>query len=177
MVRDVGGSGLDAGRGGTCAAPGGEGYHRHRWKQVLGLGGPWGSQIAGMPVDDPLAYHLPACRTDFILCMVGERWGVPGTVLTFVLYAILCGQGLLIAARTREPFGRLVAVGIVAWLAGQTFLNTAMTVGLMPVTGVTLPLLSYGGSSLLCTGLAVGLLMNIGMRPGYEMGDDPFRFA
>ena len=68
------------------------------------------------------------------------------------------------------------AVGIVTLLATQTVINTAMTVGLLPVVGITLPLMSYGGSSLIMTAAALGLLMNVGMRPGYEMTPDPFRF-
>jgi cell division protein FtsW (lipid II flippase) len=94
-----------------------------------------------------------------------------------VLYLLLFGSGLRIAAITREPFGRLLAVGVVALVATQTIINTGMTVGLMPVTGITLPLLSHGGSSLLTTSLALGILLNVGMRPGYEMTTDPFRFA
>lgn len=160
--------------GGT--APKGDGYHLHQSKQVLALGGAWGSQVTGVMVDDPSAYHLPASRTDFVLCMAGERWGIGGTLLALALYLVMFARGLMLAAATREPFGRLLAVGIVALLAGQTILNSGMTVGLMPVTGVTLPLLSYGGSSLLFTCLALGLLMNVGMRPGYEIGGDPFRF-
>jgi len=161
--------------GGT--APRGDGYHLHQSKQVLALGGIWGSQLAGVALDDPLAYHLPACRTDFVLCMLGERWGVWGSLLVLLLYTVLFARGLLVAAATREPFGRLLAVGIVALLAGQTIVNAGMTVGLMPVTGVTLPLLSYGGSSLLFTAVALGLLINIGLRPGYEMTGEPFRFV
>lgn len=157
-------------------APKGDGYHLHQSKQVLALGGTWGSEISGTAIEDPVAYHLPACHTDFVLCMVGERWGLPGTLISLLLYLILFGRGLMIAAATREPFGRLLAVGIVALLAGQTIVNAGMTVGIMPVTGVTLPLLSYGGSSLLFTSLALGLLMNVGMRPGYEITGDPFRF-
>jgi len=159
------------------AVPKGDGYHLHQSKQVLALGGAWGSEISGTAIDDPLAYHLPACRTDFVLCMVGERWGIFGTLGVLALYLVLFGKGVMIAAATREPFGRLLAVGIVALLAGQTLINSGMTVGLMPITGVTLPLLSYGGSSLLFTCLALGLLMNVGMRPGYEIGHDPFRFG
>lgn len=159
------------------AAPKGDGYHLHQSKQVLALGGPWGSEFGEMPIDDRAAYHLPACRTDFVFCMVGERWGLLGGFATFALYLLLFAQGLKIAARTREPFGRLLAVGIVALLATQVVINTGMTVGLMPVTGITLPLLSYGGSSLLTTCLALGLLLNVGMRPGYEMTQEPFRWA
>jgi len=157
--------------------PDGDGYHLHQAKQVLALGGVGGSQLQGTLVDDPIAYHLPACRTDFIICMVGERWGVAGTLGALVLYLLLYGKGLQIAARTREPFGRLLAVGVVAMLGAQTVINTAMTVGLMPITGITLPLMSYGGSSLLFTGVAVGLLLSVGMRPGYEIAANPFRFG
>jgi len=156
--------------------PTGDGYHLHQSKQVLALGGVVGSQFAGTAVDDPIAYHLPACRTDFIICMVGERWGLVGTLAVLVLYLLLFACGLLVAARTRDPFGRLLAVGIVILLATQAIINVGMTVGLLPVTGITLPLLSYGGSSLLFTCVALGLLMNVAMRPGYEIGKEPFRF-
>jgi cell division protein FtsW (lipid II flippase) len=158
-------------------APKGDDYHLHQSKQVLALGGVWGSELAGTTLDDPMAYHLPAARTDFIFCLVGERWGLWGAVLTLLLYLALFAKGLAIAAATREPFGRLLAVGIVTLLATQVIINAGMTVGLMPVTGLTLPLVSYGGSSLLATCLALGLLINVGMRPGYEMTPEPFRFG
>ncbi len=162
----------DAGR-----APSGDGYHLHQSKQVIALGGIWGSQITGMTVDDPHAYHLPAARTDFIFCMIGERWGLAGCSVMLALYLFLFARGLAVAASTREPFGRLIAVGIVALLAAQTIINTGMVVGLMPITGLTLPLASYGGSSLLFTCVAIGLLMNVAMRPGYQMTGEPFRFT
>lgn len=158
------------------AAPPGDGYHLHQSKQVLALGGVWGSETSGPRIDEPLAYHLPAGRTDFVFCLIGERWGLIGAGLTLLLYTTLYARGLMVAAATREPFGRLLAVGIVAVLAAQTMINTGMTVGLMPITGLTLPLVSYGGSSLLATSAALGLLINIGMRPGYEITPEPFRF-
>lgn len=158
------------------SAPRGDGYHLHQSKQVLALGGVWGSEFSGQAVTDPLAYHLPACRTDFILCMIGERYGLFGTLGTLLLYLVLFGGGLRVAAGTQEPFGRLVAVGVTSLLAGQTIVNAGMTVGLMPVTGVTLPLLSYGGSSLLFTAMSLGLLTSISLRPGYEIAHPPFRF-
>jgi rod shape determining protein RodA len=158
-------------------APTGDGYHLHQSKQVLALGGVRGSQWGGTLIDDPQAYHLPAARTDFVFCLVGERFGLFGGCATLLLYLLLFGSGLRIAATTREPFGRLLAVGVVALIATQTIINTGMTVGLMPVTGITLPLISHGGSSLLTTAFALGLLANVGMRPGYEMTADPFRFA
>jgi len=156
--------------------PGGDRWHQHQSKLVMSLGGVWGSESSGMPLDDPDAYRLFAAQTDFVFCMVGERWGLVGGLLTLAAYLALFAFGLKIAGATREPFGRLVAVGIVALLATQTVINTGMTVGLLPVVGITLPLMSYGGSSLLTTAIALGLLMNVGMRPGYEMTPDPFRF-
>jgi len=142
-----------------------DGYHLHQSKQVLSLGGAWGSQLQGQLLDDPAAYYLPACRTDFVLCMVGERFGLAGTLATLALYAGLFVTGLVITARSRDPFGRLVAVGVTVLLATQTIINTGMTVGLVPITGITLPLMSYGGSSLLFTGLALGLLVQVARQP------------
>ncbi|MEZ6046758.1 MAG: FtsW/RodA/SpoVE family cell cycle protein [Planctomycetaceae bacterium] len=158
------------------AMPRGDGYHLHHSKQILALGGFEGSAIKGQEVEDLRAYYLPAGRTDFVFCLVGEQWGFAGCALIFVLYILLFARGLHIANSTNEPFGRLLVVGIVALLATQTLINTGMTVGLMPITGMTLPLLSYGGSSLLSTCAALGLILNVGMRPGYEMNADPFRF-
>lgn len=157
--------------------PTGDNYHLHQSKQVLALGGVWGSQLSGETLDDLYAYHLPEGRTDFVFCLVGERWGLIGCLTTLTLYCLLFAKGLLIAAATREPFGRLLAVGIVALLATQTAINTGMTVGLMPITGITLPLMSYGGSSLLATCFALGLLVNVSLRRGYELAGEPFRFV
>ncbi len=156
--------------------PLGDRYHQHQSKLVIALGGTWGSEVSGMPVEDPSAYRLFAGQTDFVFCWVCERWGLWGGLLTLILYAVLFSRGFGVAAATREPFGRLIAVGITTQLATQTVINAGMTVGLMPVAGITLPLMSYGGSSLLSTAAAVGLLINVGLRPGYEIGNEPFRF-
>ncbi len=156
--------------------PKGDGYHLHQSKQVTALGGLWGSFSTGETVDDPAAYHLPASRTDFIYSVIGERWGLPGSLAVLLLMLGILAQGLWIASATREPFGRLLAVGIVTLLGSQVVINTGMTVGLMPITGLTLPLVSYGGSSLISTATALGLLVNIALRPGYEISSHPFRF-
>ena len=156
--------------------PGGDRWHQHQSKFVMSLGGLWGSELSGMAFEDPDAYRLYAAQTDFVFCMIGERWGLVGGLGTLATYLALFAKGLLIAGATREPFGRLLAVGVVTLLATQTIINTGMTVGLLPVVGITLPLMSYGGSSLLTTVMALGLLMNVGMRPGYEMSSDPFQF-
>ncbi|WP_237226369.1 FtsW/RodA/SpoVE family cell cycle protein [Rubinisphaera sp. JC750] len=157
-------------------APRGDGYHLHQSKQVLALGGVWGSAVTGPATDDEFLYHLPASRTDFIFCLVGERWGWWGCLGVFALYLLLFASGLAISTSTAEPFGRLLAVGIVTILATQLLINTGMTVGLTPITGLTLPLLSYGGSSMLMTSFSIGLLINIALRPGFEVTGETFRY-
>ena len=157
--------------------PSEDGYHLHQAKQMLALGGLWGTMIASQTLDDPAAYHLPEARSDFIFCVLGERLGLLGIGLVLGLFALLAWRGLAVAAATREPFGRLVAVGLVALLAVQVLINTGMTVGLLPITGLSLPLVSYGGSGLVAQGLVLGLLVNIGMRPGYEVTNEPFRWS
>ena len=152
-------------------------YHLHQSKQTLAFGGVWGSDWSGMAVADLSAYHLPASRNDFVFCLIGERWGLVGCLAVLATYLVLLGCGLAIAAGTEEPFGRLVATGVTALLGTQLVVNTGVTVGLMPITGITLPLMSAGGSSMLTTCFAIGLLINIGLRPDYELSGDPFRFT
>jgi cell division protein FtsW (lipid II flippase) len=158
-------------------APDDDGYHLHQSKRVLATGGAWGSWLTDAPMPNRRLYHLPESRTDFVFCLIGERWGLVGCLFTLFLYTVLFARGLMIAAQTREPFGRLLAVGIVALLATQVLINTGMTVGLLPITGMTLPLASYGGSSLLATCMALGLLVNIAMNPAEHATDEPFCFA
>lgn len=158
-------------------APTGDGFHLHQSKQVLALGGFWGSiSQEEPPIDDLSAWQLPASRTDFIFVMIGEKLGFPGCFALMILYAILIWRSLLIARRTQDPFGRLVITGVVTLMSVQTILNTGMTVGLLPITGTTLPLCSYGGSSLLTTYAAIGLIMNIEMNRSYDVAGQPFVF-
>ena len=161
----------------AAQTPSDDAYHLHRAKRMLALGGCWGSLLTGRPTDDPAAYRLPEARSDFIFCVLGERFGLPGLAAMLGLFGLLVWRGLCVAAATREPFGRLLAVGIVALLAVEVLINTAMTVGLLPVTGLSLPLISYGGSGLLAHGIALGLLLNVGLRPGYEVTKEPFRYV
>ena len=157
-------------------APSGDGFHLHQSKQVLALGGIYGSIWDDEPVtDDITAWRLPAARTDFILPIIGERYGLAGVSFVFLVYLVLVWRGLRAALRTQDPWGRLVAVGIVTMIGAQAVINSSMTVGLMPITGMTLPYCSYGGSSLLSFSVAAGLLMNITMRPGYDVGPTPFQ--
>ncbi|PZS17132.1 MAG: rod shape-determining protein RodA [Pseudonocardiales bacterium] len=103
---------------------------------------------------------VPEQRTDFVFSVVGEEWGLFGGAGMIGLYALLCWRGLRIAAGA-DRAGRLVAVGIVCWIAFQAFQNIGMNLGLTPVTGLPLPFVSYGGSSMFAQGLAIGLLQAV----------------
>ncbi len=157
--------------------PSDDGYQLHQSKQMLALGGVWGSWIEGQAVEDPAAYHLPAAATDFVFSVIGERFGKVGATLTLAVFSLLIARLLAVGAATQEPFGRLLVVGLGALFGVQMLINIAMTLGLTPVTGLSLPLVSYGGSGMLAQGLALGLILNVGIRPGYEMTGEPFRFA
>ncbi|HEY2793973.1 MAG TPA: rod shape-determining protein RodA [Micromonosporaceae bacterium] len=107
---------------------------------------------------------VPEQQTDFIFTVAGEELGLLGAGGIIVLFGIMMWRALRIAGRSPDPFGRLVAVGIVAWFSFQIFVNIGMTLGIMPVTGLPLPFMSYGGSSMFASFLAVGLLENVHMR-------------
>ena len=104
---------------------------------------------------------LPEHHTDFVFAVVGERFGFVGCALVLSLYALLVWRALRILTVAKNLFGALVAGGIVGMLLFQVFVNVGMTLGIMPITGITLPLMSYGGSSVLTTLLALGLLQSI----------------
>jgi rod shape determining protein RodA len=104
---------------------------------------------------------LPEEHTDFVFATIGERWGFVGAALVLSLYALVIWRGLRILTTAKNLFGSLIAGGIVAMLLFQVFVNVGMNVGIMPITGIPLPLVSYGGSSVLTTLLAVGLLQSI----------------
>jgi rod shape determining protein RodA len=108
--------------------------------------------------------YVPEQKTDFIFTVIGEELGFTGAMGLLVLLGLLLWRGLRIAAVARDPFGALLAVGAVTMLAFQAFVNIGMTIGIMPITGIPLPFVSYGGSSLVATFLAVGLLENVHMR-------------
>ena len=110
--------------------PSDEAYHLHQAKQFRALGGVWGSFFTGQPTDDPAAYRLPEAQSDFIFCVVGERFGLPGIALVLGLFALLVWRAIGIAAETREPFGRLLATGVAALFAVEVLIHTGMAVGL-----------------------------------------------
>ncbi|HEV3319376.1 MAG TPA: FtsW/RodA/SpoVE family cell cycle protein [Solirubrobacteraceae bacterium] len=108
--------------------------------------------------------YLPEGHTDFVFAAVGEQYGFVGAGLVLCLYALLIWRTLRILTMSRDLFGSLLAAGVAAMLMFQVFVNVGMTIGIMPITGVTLPLMSYGGSSVITTLLAVGLLQSIYVR-------------
>jgi cell division protein FtsW (lipid II flippase) len=162
---------------GPGETPSGDTYHLHQAKQMLALGGVWGSVWSGPVVDDLSVYHVPEGATDSVFVVLAERFGLAGVAVLLALYLALVWRVLAVAAATREPYGRLVATGVAALFAVEAIINTGMMVGLLPITGLSLPLVSYGGSGLLAHCLALGLVMNIAVRPGYEVAAEPFRWA
>jgi cell division protein FtsW (lipid II flippase) len=136
------------------------GWHLIRSKYAVASGGAKGYGFRRGPF---VKYNfLEARHNDFIFATIAHQWGFWGCLGLLGLCVILIGCGLEIAGNNTDPFGRLLAVGIVAMFAVEIIVNASMTVGLMPITGLTLPLVSYGGSSLLVSMAAVGLLNNVG---------------
>ena len=117
---------------------------------------------------------IPYDDNDFIFAVYAEEWGLLGALLLLAVFFLIIILGIGIAGRTREPFGRLVAVGVVVLFAVQVLINVGVTVALMPVTGLTLPFISYGGSSLLTCFIALGLLINVGMHKEPVLADEDF---
>jgi rod shape determining protein RodA len=136
--------------------PGGIGYQTAQARLAIGSGGWAGTGLGAGPQTQ--GGFVPFQHTDFIFSVAGEElgfWGAGGLVL---LLGFVIVRALWVAVRTGDPFARLVAVGVACWLAFQTFQNVGMNLGLMPVTGLPLPYVSYGGSSMFACWLAVGLL-------------------
>ncbi|GIX46620.1 MAG: rod shape-determining protein RodA [Candidatus Tectimicrobiota bacterium] len=121
----------------------GVGYHGLQSKIAIGSGGLWGKGwFAGTQSH---LHFLPEKHTDFIFAVLGEEWGFAGVCVLLGLFCLLCVHGLTTAARARDRLGALIATGVVSLLALQVFLNVGMTIGLLPVIGLPLPLVSYGG--------------------------------
>ena len=119
---------------------------------------------------------LPERHNDFIFALIGHQAGFVGCLSVLALYAIIVACGLKIASYNTDPFGRLIAIGIVAMFAVEVLVNISMTVGLMPITGLTLPLVSYGGSSLVVSAAAIGLLNNVGKSRPFSVAGEPFKY-
>jgi len=169
---------------GLCAAPVvlalvlGSSYRRQRmltflapWKDAsdagfqitqsflaFGSGGPFG---VGLGEGKQKLFFLPEAHTDFVLALVGEELGLVGTVTIILLFVLFVVRGFQIAARARMPFGRHLAMGITLLIGVQALVNAAVVTGLLPTKGLTLPFVSYGGSSLIICLIGVGILLNI----------------
>ena len=142
--------------------PLGSGYHIIQSKIAIGSGGIFGKGLfAG--TQSQLNF-LPENHTDFIFAVIGEEFGFVGAIILLLLYLILLLRGIQIAREAYDVFGRLLAVGITSMLAFHVLVNVGMTTGIMPVTGIPLPLVSYGISALTTDILAIAILMNIHMR-------------
>jgi len=139
--------------------PGEEGYQQQQSKIAIGSGEKTGRGVENATQTG--LNFLPEHHTDFIFAVVGETFGFAGAALVLSLYALLIWRGLHILTVAKNLYGALIAGGITVMLLFQIFVNVGMTVGIMPITGVPAPLLSYGGSSLLVTFLAIGLLQSI----------------
>ena len=177
-ARDGRGRGRAAGRaggrrGGAQAVPGrssdripkparptraDEGYQINQSLTAIGSGGKTGR---GDESTQTKLNFLPEHHTDFIFSVVGEEFGFVGAALVLSLFALLIWRALRILTMSKNFYGALVAGGITAMLMFQVFVNVGMTIGIMPITGIPLPLMSYGGSSVITTLLAIGLLQSI----------------
>ena len=144
------------------ADPRGTGYSAAQAKIAIGSGGLHG---VGLFHSQLIAgNYVPEQQTDFIFAVVGNELGFIGTMILIGLLAVMLFTALRIAARAEDQFGMLVASGIAIWFAVQSFINIGMTVGIMPVTGLPLPFVSYGGSALFADMIAIGLLQSIHRR-------------
>ncbi len=139
------------------------GYNLTQSKIAIGSGGIRGKGLDSQNTQTSLDF-VPEQHTDFIFTAVGEQLGFLGSATLLALFAFLIWRALRIAAMSRDMFGALLATGVAALWAFQLFVNVGMTMGIMPITGIPLPFISYGGSSLVTNFAAVGLLMNVHMR-------------
>ena len=146
--------------------PLGAGYTVIQSRIAMGSGQWWGKGwLAG--TQNQLNF-LPERHTDFIFSVIGEEWGFLGAAGVLGLYAFLLHRGFRIAAESRDPFGTLLVTGLTTVLGCHIVVNVGMTLGLMPVVGLPLPLMSYGGSWLLACLMVVGMMLSVGMRrPGF----------
>ena len=144
------------------ADPQASGYQLRQARITIGSGGLLGKGLFDGPQTN--GRFVPEQQTDFIFTVTGEELGFLGSSFVLLLYATILMRGFAIAKRTNDLFGRLVTMGVVAWFSFQIFQNIGMTMGLMPMTGVPLPFLSYGGSSMFANMIAMGLLQNVYQR-------------
>ncbi len=150
-----------------------EGFHLIRSRYAVASGRIKGYGFRKGPF---IKYNfLPARHNDFIFAVIAQQWGFWGSLALLGLYVVIIGCGLEIAEQNTDPFARLLAIGIVAMFTVEVIVNVSMTLGLMPITGLTLPLVSYGGSSLLVSIASVGLLNNIGRFRTFTVAPKSFQ--
>jgi len=151
------------------------GYQSIHASMALARGGFWGVGLGG---SRQKWGSLPDAHTDFILAVTGEELGLLGALVVLILFATLALAGIRIATRSRDPFARYVAAGITIWIVVQASINVAMVLGLLPVIGIPLPMISYGGSSMLVTLVAMGFLLRCATtEPGAQRALDIGRAA
>lgn len=148
--------------------PRGAGYNLIQSKIAIGSGSVSGKGL--FSGSQTALGFVPEHHTDFIFTVLGERMGFIGASVVLALYLLLLLRTISIALAARNSFGMLIAVGVVSMLTFQIFVNIGMTIGIMPITGIPLPFISYGGSSLLTTFMAMGLILNVSNR-GFTIGD------
>ncbi len=142
--------------------PLGAGYHIIQSKIAVGSGMLTGKGFL-KGTQNALDF-LPEQHADFIFSVLSEEWGLLGSLAVLITFLLLITWGLAISQRSRDPFGKILSVGVTAMIAWQVAINIGMVIGLMPVVGVTLPFISYGGSSIITMMAGVGLLLNVSMR-------------
>ena len=138
------------------------GWNRQQAEIAIGSGGLTGNGYLGGSQTN--LDFVPEQHPDFIFTVVGEEFGFVGAVTMLLAFAVILWRAFRIALLSKDPFGTYVAAGVASMFAIQIFVNVGMTIGIMPITGITLPFVSYGGSSLLTNAIAVGLLLNVHMR-------------
>jgi cell division protein FtsW len=141
----------------------GAGFQPIHAQFALGSGGIFGE---GLGQARQKFQWLPQAHTDTIYAIIGEELGLIGTLLVLLCFLLIAHRGYRIANRASDPFAALLALGITSWLVFQAFINIAVVTGIIPFTGLTLPFLAYGGSSLMVSLIAVGILLNISLNVG-----------
>lgn len=144
--------------------PAGRGFHTIQLLIALGSGGAGG---LGLGASRQKFFYVPGAHTDGIFAIIGEELGFIGALAVVVMFALLVYRGFRVVARTRDPFGQFLALGIIVWIAYQAVINVGGVTRLIPLTGIPLPFLSYGGSALAATMAGIGVLLSIS-----RYGDD-----
>jgi rod shape determining protein RodA len=154
-----------------------EGYQLLHAKRAIASGGVTGyGRGKGPYLQNQKYLRLPEADNDLIFAVIAHQFGILGCGGVLLLYILLIACAIELAWLNTDPFGRLVAVGIAAMFAVQVLVNVGMVLGMMPITGLTLPLVSYGGSSMVANLIAVGLLNNIGRHRPFSVAKKPFEY-